>query len=367
MPLIPNRTFLQDLQKYRVWIEDTDKNSIYFNISEFPDVFTSGKNAFLIDGTKWLVNSTQLLIEILDVNGNPIYTRPIKNYLEGLSRIVSVEVYEDTPPGPATLIILGQVARDINGVVPPDEFIGVYNVRWSRSIIIDPTRLPNTRIRTYTKPTIQVNERLAPYKTAVADLVEYTGGGSLLAYPIIVPQREKSVYYAVQLQDTTNEFKSSAIGNGIVQFNYNAQSFTGSVVDVLNKSTAIISSSLNLTNSFDPIITNDYKISYTGSSVFAITNYTRSYVDVEYQNLQTFAGQIYRSKLYVRSVDEFDNSVYTLIDDSEITPKDLLLSRHASNELVSAGKTTNQHIVDRHWTFGSFLDTTSNYTGSSLP
>ena len=61
------------LTNFGTLVKDTSPNSTYFKISEFKDVFTAGKNGFLIEGSQFLKESTEIKVQILDVNGNPIY------------------------------------------------------------------------------------------------------------------------------------------------------------------------------------------------------------------------------------------------------------------------------------------------------
>ena len=84
-------------------------NSPLFTISEIPNPLPQGKSSFLIAGTELLRNKVEVKVEIIDSEGGVIYTEPVANYLEGNARRVSMEVYDDTPPGPATLYILAQV------------------------------------------------------------------------------------------------------------------------------------------------------------------------------------------------------------------------------------------------------------------
>ena len=84
---------LTDLQKKVDYIGLKDFNSIkirdksvfsddYFNIVDFPEKLTSGKNLFKIKANAGsLVKDSKIYIEILDWNQNPIYYEPI-NYLK---------------------------------------------------------------------------------------------------------------------------------------------------------------------------------------------------------------------------------------------------------------------------------------------
>ena len=122
------------LKYYETLVVDNEPNSQYFKISEFKDTFTAGKNAFLIEGSEYLMETTEIKIEILDVAGNPIYFEPgqgIPQYYEGTSKVVAVYVYEDTPIGDANITVLGELKKyyDSNNVLVdvPDVWKGVYN------------------------------------------------------------------------------------------------------------------------------------------------------------------------------------------------------------------------------------------------
>ena len=65
--------------------------------------------------------------------GESIYLEPVSNYLEGSARRVSMEVYDDTAPGVATLIIVGELESIPDGpsifadsTPVPQEFEGHY-------------------------------------------------------------------------------------------------------------------------------------------------------------------------------------------------------------------------------------------------
>ena len=105
------------LSEYSTFLVDSDPNSFYFKITEFKNTFTGGKNGFLIAGSEHLKESTEVKIQILDVEGNPVYYEPgngIPEYYEGTSKLVAVYVYEDTPIGSAKITILGELKTYID-------------------------------------------------------------------------------------------------------------------------------------------------------------------------------------------------------------------------------------------------------------
>jgi len=171
--------FKQDLDKYQVFVQDTEPTSRYFNITELPDTFTGGKNAFLIQGSEYLVPDTLVRIELKDALGNVIYNEPgegivsasvggesiVTEYFEGTSKVVAVYIYPDTSYGPCTLTILGELGSyDNNGLITPIpvNWQGAYNVKWQKQINVNPS-LPNTtKIRFYKRPQATITEILSP-------------------------------------------------------------------------------------------------------------------------------------------------------------------------------------------------------------
>jgi hypothetical protein len=133
----------QNLSSFGTFVIDNNPNSDYFRITEFNDTFTGGKNGFLIEGSQYLQPSTEIKIEILDVNGDPIYYEPgngIPEYYEGISKLIAVYIYEDTPIGLGKVTVLGELNQYVdNGVTRdiPAEWKGAYNVKWERTFQVN--------------------------------------------------------------------------------------------------------------------------------------------------------------------------------------------------------------------------------------
>ena len=191
MSVIKKTLFDDKLEKVNVLINDTDPNSKYFKITELNDTFTGGKNAFLIQGSEYLVADTLIKIQIKDANGDIIYHEPgegivsssvggepiVTEYYEGTSKVVAVYIYpnktidangnplDGTAYGPATITILGELKEyESNGLVLPipDNWKDSYNVKWTRTVNVNPS-LPNvTKIRFYRRPSARITELLQP-------------------------------------------------------------------------------------------------------------------------------------------------------------------------------------------------------------
>jgi len=152
-------------------IDQTVNSDNYFNIIEFPNQLTGGKNLFKIKASaNTLVKDSKIHIEVLDSNGSPIYYEPI-NYLEADgTRVIAVYVYPDTPYGSATIYVAGRAQVDLNGrrlrssqdVNDPD-YINFPNVLWQRSVTVAPERLNSTEIIFTQQPSITLQEVVQPY------------------------------------------------------------------------------------------------------------------------------------------------------------------------------------------------------------
>lgn len=183
MAVIKKTLFPKNLDRYSVLVDDTEPNSKYFKITELPDTLTGGKNAFLIAGSPQLVTDTKIQIELKDSAGNIIYHEPgegyfsssvldsnskpiITEYYEGVSKVVSVYIYPDTAFGPCTLTILGELSEyeDTNGINSPVpvNWENQYNVKWTKTINVNPNLANTTKVRFYERPTAIIKEILSP-------------------------------------------------------------------------------------------------------------------------------------------------------------------------------------------------------------
>ena len=164
MSAIRKRNEYVGLKEFDVLIEDTSLVSTYFSISELPETFPQGKTPFKIYLNPNLLKSeSEVRVEVIDMNGDVIYSEYPKYMDESGRRLVVLWVYEDDPPGMATIYIVGEATHFENRQRVPEEWRGTYNVRWKRNVMIDPTR-PNTApILFADEPNVVVQEVNMPY------------------------------------------------------------------------------------------------------------------------------------------------------------------------------------------------------------
>jgi hypothetical protein len=169
------QTPLLDLNNYpTIQIRDNSLiSSNYFGIVEFPSRLTSGKNLIkLRANNENLVIDAQIHVEVLDANGSPIYNEPL-NYLEkDGTRVISIYIYEETPPGNATIFLASRAAVDVeNGrralpfsrELTDDNYFNLPNVIWSRTTVVSPDQKNSTEIIHVTKPSATIKEIVSPY------------------------------------------------------------------------------------------------------------------------------------------------------------------------------------------------------------
>lgn len=368
----------QNLQGIRVLIDDEDPSSRFFRIKEIRDVLHGGRQGFLIQGAPELVNETEVLIELLDVNGDPIFLTTVRNFAEGRARFVSIEVYEDTPVGPATLTILGEAATFADGSEIPDIWKGVFNVKFQKAMTVDPLGTNDSRIRVFETPTLVVKEILTPFRKIVtSSFLTVPGSGSansntaILNTSITVPN-----IYTVSTPDTPisksmegGSFTASIDGVIGSAPGVAPTIFTSSIVKVFTDSTFEIDPPLISDDGtrFSPFknVAN-FTISFQETPSFTNTTLSRSFADVELARLKTFSGDIARTKFFVRSAES--EASFELVGDVRL--EELELTTTNSVEFGPKTKMGNffaQGIVDAFWVGGNI--TSSNqppYTTSSI-
>jgi hypothetical protein len=178
----------KNLARYDVLIEDTSPTSEYFQVTNLPPVFAGGRNSFLLAGTSVLAPGSIIQIEILDSDGNPIFQNPVQQYLEGNSRLISVEINETTMSGFATIILLGRASRYLDGRPVPPDWESTYNVRWTRRILVEPNRTNSSAIILQDVPTVLAEEQrffAVDTSSYVTNITAFTASLSPLLYSAI--------------------------------------------------------------------------------------------------------------------------------------------------------------------------------------
>lgn len=371
MSVLKKTLFAENLEKYSVLIQDTDPNSKYFKITELPDVFTGGKNAFLIQGSEFLVPDTIIKVEIKDSQGNIIYHEPgegVPEYYEGTSKVMAVYIYPDTAFGPCTITILGEVSEyeDTNGVKKPIplQYKDTYNVRWQKQINVNPFLQNNTKIRFYRRPAVQITEILKPVFTIAETYIQQAGNtelfGNQFVDDLLLDRRggfflpDDFQYKANLLTDT---FKSNMLGTTMSFSSY--PDYKPQIIELVSSTEAVLSEPLIENGEIQTVISTPYVITYLSGSDRTQSEFTSSYAQIKLTQLETFAGDVKRVKVFRRSKGSISD--YELVQDILLESTELLITLEGTSRAVQHTGIFDSEILSRFWnTNGTLTATLSN-------
>ncbi len=357
MAIIKSFASYQNLSNFGTFINDQVRTSEYFRITEFNDTFTGGKNGFLIEGSEHLKETTEIKIEILDVTGTPIYYEPgdgIPEYYEGISKIVSVHVYEDTPIGLGKITVLGELKTyiDENGVVRdvPVEWRGVYNVKWERTFNINKNLGNETIVRFYKRPKITIDEIVKPIYDVTTPFI--TQSGSVVGISQVpISGADLSRWTAgtlYKLKRVNGPEWTASIDENIIELPN--LGYSASIKEVLNSDEILVDTPYTINN----IVTNFTESSYTSSfeylagQTFTESALTGSFAKIQISNLKTFVGDVARVKVFRKSRNDVGD--YVLVQESKLESAELLRDLTAAGQTdISYGNFTQTNL-DTYWT-----------------
>ena len=161
----------KELDRISVPITDVDPNSPnYLRVTYLPNEFSLGKNLIRIrPNIPVFEEGSQLYIEIIDYNGDPIYYEiEINSETKDSFIVLSVYIYEDTPPGPCAVYILGTLK---NVPIPDSNKIYPVNFRWAQIVNVNTTEKTKSPVIFTTLPKVSILANTASY-----EILTYSGG-----------------------------------------------------------------------------------------------------------------------------------------------------------------------------------------------
>ena len=353
MAKIQKTSPLLRLTDFQTLVTDTSPSSNFFRISELSDTFTSGKNGFLIEGSTFLKGATEIKIEVLDVDGNPLFVQPgegIPEYYEGLSKLVTAHVYQDTPIGIGKITILGELETYIDeyGVVSqvPEEWVGIYNVKWEKEIKIN-KNIPNeTRVRFIKRPQIEIEELDESFYAKT--LVQTAQSSSTLKGYAQTPTEGTDVRgYRGGIRYFL-EIQSGSFKDGGTTITVNGTGIRDAdVLEYLNEKTLIVR--IPFTGS-DNTISRFESASYSMNHQY-FTNPTESPILGSFgrfsiSNLATFVGDVERLKVFKKS--RASNLDYAVIQDTRVDSAEIL-THVIQGSIERIGFFTGSYLDGTNW------------------
>jgi hypothetical protein len=357
----------QNLSSFQTLIVDENPNSDYFRITEFKDTFTGGKNGFLIEGSEYLKESTEIKIEILDVNGEPIYYEPgngIPEYYEGISKLIAVYIYEDTPIGLGKITILGELKEyDDNGVKRqiPSDWRGAYNVKWERTFQINKNLSNEDRVRFYRRPKVGIDEIVKPIFNKTPQTITQTG--QVDGLPLIPTENTQlsnfslPTSYRLKVTDDTY-WTGSALGQ---QIEFSGLNYSPTITDIVNKDEVLVSPPYSESDLVKPFSSQNYSVSfpYVEGAVDLATALTGSFAKINITNMKTFVGDAARVKVFRKSVSQLTD--YEFVQEIQLESNELLRDLESVESTETFYGNLSQNYINNYWlTSSNDLVTTFN-------
>jgi len=358
-------TLTQPLSSFATFLVDTNPNSDYFRITEFKDTLTGGKNGFLIEGSEHLKESTEIKIQVLDVNGDPIYWEVgngVPEYYEGISKVISLHIYEDTPIGEARIVVLGElktylddgkVVRDV-----PDEWKGVYNLKWEKTFKVNRLLSNSDKVRFYKRPIVNITEIAKPiYSTTISNV---TQTGSVSGIPITpIAGTNLSAYtlptfYKLEIEDTSN-WSGSIEGATI---NIPELGYSPTVVDVINNKELLVrppftDTSLGSIAPVESFLNQGYTASFNyleGISNLK-TALTGSFAKINITDLTTFVGDVVRVKVFRKSQSTVSD--YQFVEEVQLESNEILVDLESQNSNLELYGNFSDNLYRNYWVSSS--------------
>ena len=402
----------QGLQDFDVLIEDNNRDSDYFNVTEFPETIPGGKSFFKIAGVEGLLRpESEIKVEILDLNGEVIYTEYPNFIDESDRRLISIFVYDFIPPGPAVVTILGEAQRFTDGTLVPADWVGTFNVRWRRRLNVEPFKKNTFPILFETEPAIAVTEIVKPYLERIVpsgSSVTTVGTSNDSNFKMRLETAGEGKFYLVSQGGFKfeNEMINSAVtfsaltnptlnkkgfpqtsGKGPdafvidgVELPYHAQ-----IRDIINDSRVLVKNPFTFKSefsktgkeksefdkdfdkkkeqsgifSFDP---SDFSISFRKTPTFTPTQNLRSFAKINLNDINTISGDVHHVKTFMKSQGSVGG--FELVDETVLEASELLINENSVNLQEPIGEFFSQAIIDDNWVVSSSGMEVNEFTAS---
>ena len=328
MSLIFKKAAREDLSKLSTYIDDTSTTSPkYFRVSDVPQVLTKGKNLLRISAHPTnLVPGSQILVDVRDSNGNPIYFE-IPTYLEqDKSRVISIWIYHDkgddnTANGDAHITLVGISRIGLDGNPIPSKFSGKPNVKWSTVVNVDRERNNTSPVifESSNVPGVAVSESIEVYQNQpqsgnTLNLETITGNNATYYYkgttPIVKLNdggtfNKEMVNYSLVLSD----FNSPAEPIAKIKNPLSSTFHSSSIKKLIDDTTAVLHTAF--TTSFADIVDTKHTYEYVDSATYNITYFQsgsnvitenqRSFANITINGVDPIAGVVDKVKVLIKS------------------------------------------------------------------
>ena len=362
-----------------VWFTDTSLTSPdYFQITEFPTRLTAGKNLFKLRGhpTNLRVGG-YLNIEVLDYNGDPIYHEIVDYIDEDKSRVIAIYIYSETSPGDCTITLLAEAVN------VPEQWRGRPNIKWIRSVPVNPNVSNVSEIIFENVPDLVVTEQIGPhldriysaagqfpiYTTGTVRYFLYNGQPALeLTGGLFTPDMSTGT---VTVSAPTNPLPTPVYTPSTTTYVSAVKKILSPTLALLDTEYTVYSSQSISAHTYRTFDDSAFALSYEATPQYIPTENSESFALIEIKNLDPATGDVSRVKVFMNNKGTV--GTWELINDIELDETEIFITSTASIEPDrSIGIFTTQSIIETYWeghTYLGFTETTAptlTYNTASL-
>jgi len=349
------------LQFTQVYFEDSSLTSPeYFQITEFPTRLTAWKNLFKLRGHPTHLKLGGVLnLEVLDYNGDPIYTEVIDYIDEDKSRVIAIYIYSETSPGDCTVTLVSE-AQTINGQPAPTQWQGRPNVRWSRTVPVNPNVSNVSEIIFSKLPQVTVSEQVGVQLDRIysgsQQFPTYTTGTvrlfTLNGAPAIQLTNGK---FTGDMQTGTVTVATPQSPTPTPNYPLSTAVYTSTIKKILNPTTALLdteyiafSSQSISSHKYDSFDASSFSLYYEQSPTYIETQNSESFAYIQVKDLEPATGDVSRIKVFTNNNGTV--GTWELINDVELEETEIFVPSTASlYPDKSIGIFATQSIVNTYW------------------
>ncbi len=361
------------------YVDETLTSPDYFQISEFPLRLTAGKNLFKLRGHPTNLTTGGILnIEVLDYNGDPIYTEVVDYIHEDNSRVIAIYIYKDTSPGDCTITLIAE-ATVINGAPVPVDWQGKPNIRWSRTVPVNPMVANVSEIIFETLPTVTVSEQIGVQldrQYATTQFPVYNTGTVRLTTQNGQPVAELTGGTFITDMNTGTITVSSPVNpTPTPAYPVVTTPYVSTIKKILTPTTALLDKEYTVYSSesifphiYSEFENSSFSLTYEATPTYVETENSQSFAYIQLEGLEPATGDVSRTKVYTNNKGTV--GTWELVNDVELEETEILVPSTSSLlPDISIGELKSQTTIDTYWeghVYTGAIETTAPFTSSRL-
>ena len=352
-----------------------------FDISFFPNTFTVGKNLIKFRGnTNTLKVGASIDVEILDSNGDTIYSEFLDYVDSDGSRALAVYIYEDTAPGDATVIFVSEISK-LNNQLIPVENRNQINVKWTRNISVNPLEFNTSPVIFDEDPIVEIKEVIGVQLDRIYENSQFvnTSGNNISFisrnnnHIAFLTNTSTDKFLGDMIDGTltvlTPQNSLPAIPNNISPADIKYQS---RILKVLNDHTLQLETPYEVfdtqslfSHTFNEFNQSAYSINYEATPQYIPTQNSESFALIQLSDLDPDIGDISRVKVSINS--EGTVGAYEQINDIRLPSTEIFIESTSSlTPDKSIGIFQTQSIIDNFWESSIYYSDIKNSTSPRL-